>query len=178
MPRLSFSEGPLTQTGGGLDVAILGDGFFELRGLGGALYTRNGQLRRDDDGRLVGIGDHAVQGIGGGDIVLPDEAFEIRADGAVVSNDRTVSRIAIWTFAADEAISTPGGLLAVNADDVVPVAAPQLRAGFLEGANVALADEMIALLEAVRRAETGQKLMNVYDDLMGRAITTFGQNNA
>jgi flagellar basal body rod protein FlgG len=35
---------------------------------------------------------------------------------------------------------------------------------------------MVSMMEALRRAEAGQRVMNVYDDLMGRAITTFGEN--
>lgn len=177
MTRLSLSEGMLSETGSPLDVAIVGDGFFELSGPKGSLYTRNGQFRRDVDGRLLGLGDLAVQGVGGGDILLPEEIWSIQADGSIVSGDRTVARLALFGFDADKASSTTDGLLTAQEEDVSVIESPQVRSGFLEGANVVLADEMIALMEAVRRAETGQKLMNVYDDLMGRAITTFGQGN-
>jgi hypothetical protein len=34
---------------------------------------------------------------------------------------------------------------------------------------------MVALMEAVRRAETGQRIIGTYDDLMGRALSAFGQ---
>ena len=81
------------------------------------------------------------------------------------------------TFEADAAGAGPDGLLSVAADAVRGVDTPVVRQGFLESSNVALGDEMIALMEAVRRAETGQRLMNVYDDLMGRAIITFGQSS-
>ena len=45
----------------------------------------------------------------------------------------------------------------------------------LETSNVNMGDEMVAMMEAVRRAETGQRLVTTYDDLMGRALNLFGQ---
>jgi len=35
---------------------------------------------------------------------------------------------------------------------------------------------MISMMEALRRAETGQRLVGVYDDLMGRVLTSLGQS--
>ena len=45
----------------------------------------------------------------------------------------------------------------------------------LEASNVSLGSEMVTIMAALREAQSGQRLMNVYDDLMGHAITTFGQ---
>lgn len=172
-----MTSGLLSETGNPLDLAISGDGFFELRGEGGSLYTRNGQFTRAEDGRLLGIGDLALQAVGGGDLVVPVTGYKVTADGSVMDGDRTVARIAIASFDAGAATSGQDGLLLVEAGSTRRVDAPLVRQGFLESSNVSLGDEMIALMEAVRRAETGQRLINVYDDLLGRAITTFGQAN-
>ena len=51
-----------------------------------------------------------------------------------------------------------------------------VRQGALESSNVSSATEMIALMSALRRAETGQRLIQVYDDLMGRTFNLLGQN--
>lgn len=174
---VSLLSGLLSETGNDFDMAISGEGFFELRDESGPLYTRNGQFSRDDDGRLLGLGGRPVQGVGGGDIVLPGSEFSITADGSVMEGDRLVARIAVMSFEAEAALAGPDGLVSVATDAVRGMDAPVVRQGFLESSNVALGDEMIALMEAVRRAETGQRLMNVYDDLMGRAITTFGQSS-
>lgn len=172
---ISMDSGLLSETGNALDLAISGEGFFELRDDSGPLYTRNGQFSRGDDGRLLGAGGRAVQGVGGGDIVVPETGFSITANGSVMADDQLVARIAVLAFDASAVKVGPDGLLSVAAADVTPVDAPVVRQRFLESSNVSLGDEMIALMEAVRRAETGQRLMNVYDDLMGRAITSFGQ---
>src|SRR5262245_52740875 len=48
-----FSQGPLTQTGSPLDVAISGDGFLVVDTPQGERYTRNGALQRSATGELV-----------------------------------------------------------------------------------------------------------------------------
>jgi flagellar basal-body rod protein FlgG len=63
-----------------------------------------------------------------------------------------------------------------NPDGVVSMKTPSVRQGALETSNVTTAAEMVSVMAALRRAEAGQRLAIVYDDLMGRAITSFGQN--
>lgn len=175
---VSFAEGLKTETGGPLDLALSGDGFFVLDGgADGSFYTRNGQFERSADGRLVGLGGRAVQALGGGDLVLPDGALTVAADGSVMDGERLVGRIAIVALEAEAATVGDDGLLRAPDSAVRSMEAPVVRQGFLEASNVSLGDEMISLMEALRRAETGQRLMNVYDDLLGRAVTTFGQAN-
>ena len=52
---------------------------------------------------------------------------------------------------------------------------PVVRQGMVEASNVSMADEMLALMAALRSAESAQRVVQVYDDLMGRALTAFGQ---
>ena len=51
-----------------------------------------------------------------------------------------------------------------------------VQQGVYEASNVNTGDEMVMMMEALRRAEAGQRVINVYDDLMGRAVTTFGES--
>jgi flagellar basal-body rod protein FlgF len=69
-----------------------------------------------------------------------------------------------------------GSLFAITDDQVEEVAAPELRQGMIEASNVALADEMVSMMEALRTAESGAKLVQTYDDLMGKAVSAFGSN--
>lgn len=175
---ISTAQGPLSETGNFLDLALAGEGYFELRTETGPVFTRNGQFTRADDGRLLGAGGWPVQGLGGGDLVIASDTFSVTADGTVRDGDQVIARLAVVAFDAEKAVIGPDGTFSAAAEDRRDLDAPIIRQGFLEGSNVSLGDEMIALMEAVRRAETGQRLMNVYDDLMGRAITTFGQASA
>lgn len=175
--RLSLAAGQLSETGNLTDLAIDGEGFFEVRNDDGVFYTRNGQFTRSADGRLLSAGGLALQGVGGGDIVLPEGAFVVAADGTITADDRVLAQIAVGTFDAADARSAADGLISSPPISVSALERPMVRQGFLESSNVSLGDEMIVLMEAVRRAETGQRLINVYDDLMGRVITTFGQSS-
>src|SRR5690606_32822120 len=78
----NFSLGPIEQTGGALDLAISGDGFFEMRAPDGAtLYTRNGKLDMDGAG-------YSNDGSGNRLQVLPPHA-----DGVITSTRPLEARI-------------------------------------------------------------------------------------
>lgn len=172
-----FTAGQLTETGSPTDIAIGGQGFFAVRGEDAILYTRQGQFRRDDEGRLVTAQGLALQTIDGGDLVVGSAAFEVALDGTVTRNGEPLARIALVDF-EDRAALTANEGGAFSAGDAAPlaVARPAIRQGMLESSNVNMGDEMVAMMEAVRRAETGQRLVTTYDDLMGRMLNLFGQN--
>lgn len=171
-----FGAGRLSQTGNLTDLAIVGDGFFAVRGEEELLYTRQGQFRRDADGRLASADGLVLQALEGGDLIVGDGDFEVSADGVVTRDGEAVARIALYDF-GDRAALAPrrAGAFAAGADEPLPIGAPAIRQGMLEGSNVSMGDEMVAMMEAVRRAETGQRLVNTWDDLMGRALNLFGQ---
>lgn len=172
-----FSAGQLIETGGPTDIAIGGQGFFAVRGGEAIFYTRQGQFRRDAEGRLATAHGLVLQSVDGGDVVVGEAPFEVARDGTVTQNGEPLARIALVDF-EDRGALAPGEAGAFSAGDAepVPVVAPSLRQGMLESSNVSMGDEMVAMMEAVRRAETGQRLVTTYDDLMGRALNIFGGN--
>ena len=175
---VDFSSGKLNETGATYDIAILGDGFFALRREGQVVYTRNGQFSRDADGRLVNGAGFALQTIGGADLILKERAFAIGVDGVVRDGENEVARIAAYDFEDRQQLAIfEGGFVAGEA--VVPNLSDkaQFRQGALETSNVSQGDEMVTLMEALRRAESGQRIIGTYDDLMARVITIFGDSS-
>lgn len=173
--RPDFSAGKLVGTNNPTDLAISGDGFFTARSTVGLLYTRQGQFERSGDGRLLTQG-MALQVQEGGDLVLHDGPFEVSEDGMVTQQGEAIGRLALVTFDAPANVTDVGGGLFSAPDAAVsPLASPAVKQGMLEASNVSTGDEMVTIMEALRRAEAGQRLVNVYDDLMGRALTAFGQ---
>lgn len=171
-----FSEGKQTGTDNPMDMAIAGQGFFVVMGPNGLLYTRHGAFQRDHDGRLTTLDGLAVQGEGGGDIVLKSAAFQVMEDGTVMDAGQPAGRLAVVDFENRDSLSrVDGGLFVAAQDSARAVKDPVVRQGMLETSNVSTGDEMITIMAAIRRAETGQRLVNVYDDLMGRALSAFGQ---
>jgi flagellar basal-body rod protein FlgG len=173
---VDFSVGNTASTGQVFDLAISGEGFFVVRAPDGFRYTRAGQFHRNADGLLVTAQGFAVQGRGG-DVALKTDAVKVEADGTILDNGDARDRLALVRIAdLKGAVAMEAGLFSAPDDQVTPMADVTVKQGMLESSNVSTADEMIAIMSAVRQAQAGQHLINVYDDLMGRAISTFGQS--
>lgn len=175
---VSFDAGKLTETRNPTDLALSGPGFFVLSDGAQRFYTRDGQFHLDAQGRLLSSTGFVLQAEGGGDVVVDGQDFTVLPNAVVSVGGETRQRIAI-VEAADPSMLrlTAGGVFEAPAD--AEIRAPlefSVRQGALEAPNVSTGDEMVAIMEAVRRAEAGQRLINVYDDLLGRALNTFGQS--
>jgi flagellar basal-body rod protein FlgG len=175
--RLDLDSGRLTKTNNPLDLAISGAGMFRLRGADGAIsYSRSGQFKLASDGRVVTTQGLALQTLDGSDLVLANGNIKVLADGTVLDGERPIAKIGVFAPVKGVQVKPLGGSLFAIPDSLVEdVATPELRQGMLESSNVALADEMVSMMDALRQAEGGARLVQTYDDLMGRAISTLGQ---
>lgn len=173
---LDISTGPIKQTGRPWDLAIGGDGYFELATPDGPAYTRAGNFRLDGSGRLVSESGFAVQGTGG-DIVLNGSGATIDHTGRITQQDDTLGQLKVVQFKDSKAlVKTVGGLLrpadaASKGTDI----APELQVGYLENSNVAPMREMVSMMETTRHFESAQKLFQGYDDMLGTAIQKLGE---
>lgn len=173
--RFDLTPGKLVPTGTPTDLAFAGSGFLVALSPAGPVYTRGGQFQREATGRLLTSQGWVLQAEAGGDIVLRDGPFEVGGDGMILQAGEPVAKIAVVDLPEDTALVDIGGGFVVGGD-ARPVRSTSagVRQGMLEASNVSTGDEMVAIMEALRRAEAGQRLVNVYDDLMGRAIGQFG----
>lgn len=175
---VDVQPGKPINTGAPLDLAISGEGFFVVRDGDQLLYTRNGQFRRDQDGRVTTQAGLPVQLQAGGDLVLKGGEVQVLPDGTVTEDDDPVGRLALANIPdAAQAEPIDGGLYRATGQGVAEARGATVSQGMLEGSNVSLGEEMVSIMQSLRGAEAGQKLVNVYDDLMGRAISTFGQTS-
>ena len=177
---LDLSPGKQVKTGNPYDLAILGDGFFTVSSPGGVFYTRAGQFRADGDGRLVNAQGFALQAQGGGDLTIrANKSFKILEDGTVLEDGQPTAKLAVVTLNDPQSATyVEGGVLSVPQSAVTNLDAPVIHQGAYEASNVSNGDEMVSIMQALRQAEAGQKLVNVYDDLMGRVLDSFGQAGA
>lgn len=174
--RADLSPGKMIETGRPLDLAINGAGYFQQRAGDRILYSRQGGFTRVADGTLVTPQGYALQQAGGGDLVLSGQSATVQADGNVMDGDRPIGRIAVYQpTGAEAAQPLDGSMFAMAESGVEEVATSSIRAGALEASNVSLGDELVGTMAAMRDAETGAKLIQLYDDLVGKAIQTFGQ---
>jgi len=174
-----FSSGDLSSTGAPLDLAIEGAGFFAVRTEDGIMLTRAGQFQRREDGRIVSAQGYALQDAAGGDLIVGVPDPRIMADGTVLEDNLPTGRIALSAVDDPAALVTSGGSLFSLPPEIDTFEAPdgKVRQGMLENANVAMPAEMLETMEAVRQAESGARLVQLYDTLMGRAISAFGQRS-
>lgn len=161
--------GKLMQTGSPSDLALSGPGFFVLRRDSETVFARNGQLTIDGEGRLIDRRGFALQMTNGNDLIVQSADFKVGVDGSVTDKGAILGKIAVVAQPSDvQGDADPSRL--------EPVDNVRVKQGAYEASNVTTGDEMVAMIEALRRAESGQRIMNAYDDLMGRVITAFGES--
>lgn len=167
--------GPLTRTGNPFDVALEGEGFFELAGESGPLYTRQGSFRLDAQGRLVTPAGLPVMSLGG-ELTLAGTHPEVDPQGRIHDNGRFAGQLKIVTFAAPRELEPLGGGL-YRAQQAAQPGVPSggVRQGFLESSNVAALPEMVRMIELTRRFEAAQRIVQGYDGMLGGAIRTLGE---
>jgi flagellar basal-body rod protein FlgG len=178
LPRLETVQdtrsGTLRTTSNPLDLAVDGDGFFEISTDAGARYTRQGNFRVDSQGRLVTEGGSPVMGVSG-EIVLSSGQVTVDNEGRIFESEKQVGQLRLMRFANPRSmINTGSGLYAAGGAAPDPVGAGRVRQGFLEGSNVNSTREMVRMIETVRQFEAGQKVVQAYDEMLDRALGKLG----
>lgn len=173
------SPSALRSTGMPFDLALSAEGFFRVRTTEGATYyTRNGHFERTPEGLLADDHGLILQAMGGGDLVIADPQATIQLDGVVLEDGLPVARVGVFTPENIDDFQSLGGSLFAATGDVSEVASPAVRQGMLEGANVEMATEMVAMMEALRSAEIGARIAQTYDTLIDGSISTFAKSSA
>jgi flagellar basal-body rod protein FlgF len=176
---VSFNPGETQPTGNDLDVAIQGQGFFEVRQPDGTTaYTRNGQFSLRADHTLVNSSDMPVLSDAGSPIVLQGESGKvtINPDGGIVQGTTVVSRIGVQSFANNaDLMPIAGGLFVANAGaDPQPVIKPNLLQGYLESSNVQPMREMVNLVLISRAYDANQRVITNADQETSKMIDALG----
>jgi flagellar basal-body rod protein FlgF len=173
VPR-SWSDtraGALMSDGNPLHVALTSPGWFEVLTPSGAAYTRQGAFRVDASGRLVTALGHAVRIEGGGELDLRGRSVTIAVDGSLLEEGRSIGRLRVVDLPAGASpVHGTDGLLRLTGTAPVDREEVTLQVGALEASNVSAADNMVRMMESIRRAEMGQRIAHAYDDMLGRAL--------
>jgi flagellar basal-body rod protein FlgF len=171
-----YSQGPLTQTGSPLDVAIDGKGFFQISTASGPRYTRDGRFRLDATGRIVTQDGDPVQGTGG-DIVLDPKKgpVAIGDNGDISQSGETVGKLAVVSFDSLAALSKDGSNLYRNDSNLTAnPATASVRQGMLEGSNVQPVVQITRLIEISRAYDAITSMMSDTGNLSNAAVQKLG----
>ncbi|MEQ1541729.1 MAG: flagellar basal-body rod protein FlgG [Novosphingobium sp.] len=179
------TQGTLNGTGNALDLALDGDGYFQVQLPGGKLgYTRAGNFTRSAEGQLVTSQGYALQP----PITIPEGASSI-----TIGNDGTVSAITEGSSAPTElgqitiaSFANSAGLQALGDNFLSETGASgpaqigaagtggrgQIRQEMLEGSNVNVVEELVDMIECQRAYEINSKMISSVDEMLRNANQT------
>jgi flagellar basal-body rod protein FlgF len=177
------AEGPVTQTGRALDVAIRGPGWLAVQGLdGNEAYTRSGRLELSAEGALQTASGLAVMGDGGPIVVPQGATVSIGTDGTVTAKQQgspptPVGQLKLVNPPAAELRKGADGLMRTADGEPAP-ADPAVRVadGALEGSNVNPVESMVGMIAAARQFETQMKLLQTAESNEQRASRLLAPN--
>jgi flagellar basal-body rod protein FlgG len=175
----NFAQGALQQTSNDLDVAIKGNGFFQVQMPDGTTaYSRDGAFQVDANGTLVTSAGHPVQPA----ISIPAnaQAVVINPDGTVMATipgqvaPQTLGQFQLVSFINPAGLDPKGGnLFGETAASGTPNAgAPNtnglgaLQRGFLEGSNVNVVEELVNMIATQRAYELNSKAIQTSDQML------------
>ncbi|HEY4300370.1 MAG TPA: flagellar hook-basal body protein [Candidatus Didemnitutus sp.] len=176
---INFITGETEPTGRDLDVAIQGQGFFEVKQPDGThAVTRSGDFHVRPDRTLVTAGNCEVLTENGSPITLtPDGGnVTINQDGTVAQGSTLLGKLAVQKFSNPSALMpSAGGLFIPGAGaGMTPVDKPELMQGYLEQSNVQPLREMVDLVVISRAYEANQKIITTTDDQMQKTLDALG----
>jgi flagellar basal-body rod protein FlgF len=176
---ISFTGGETEPTRRDLDVAIQGEGFFELKTPdGGRAFTRSGEFQMRADRAIVTAGNAELLTDGGAPVVmLPgSDKLTVNPDGTVFQGTTSLGRLSIQKFDRPETlIPSAGGLFTPTAESgKTPVDKPDLLQGYLEQSNVQPLREMVDMVLISRAYEANQKIITTVDQQMEKTLQALG----
>ena len=179
----SNTQGGFIPTKNPLDLAIQGGGFFQVANLnGGVSFTRSGSFKLNNAGQMVDAS---------GNILIPKVNVPGANNGIVIGANGQVSvqtpaglevtgQIQLSNFNNPEGLIAAGGNLF---DESVASGAPMMGipgegalgsvlAGFLEGSNVDIAEEMIDQIVSKAAFKANVNVIKVNDEMIGSLLDT------
>ncbi len=176
-----FSQGDFQNTGNALDVAIEGDGFFQVDVNGEMMYTRAGTFKLNQDGTVVTANGYVLQP----EFTVPAETknLSISAQGHIAALDASGAEIAsaeipLYTFINPAGLDSRGRNLytptEASGEELEGVPGTDnvgtLAQGFLEMSNVEVVDEMVNMIVGQRAYEVNSKAIQTSDTMLGIAV--------
>lgn len=179
------SQGTLNQTGNSLDLALDGNGYFQVELPGGQIaFTRAGNFTLSAQGNLVTSQGYAV---------TPPIQVPQGSQSIAVAPDGTVSAVQPGQAAPVQlgqlqvaSFVNPAGLRQIGDNFLVETAASgpvelgvagqfgrgQIRQGMLEASNVNVVEELVEMIEAQRAYEINSKMVSAVDEMLRNANQT------
>ena len=172
-----LTQGAVTMTGGTLDLAIEGDGFFLIETPQGERLTRAGHFSTDASGEMVTPDGFRLLDLGGAPVFIPADAgpISIARDGTVSAGGQPLAQIGLVQPEDPATLTRASGTLHAASGPVLPVEGGVVLQGFLEESNVNPISEMARMIEVQRAYEAGQKFLDREDERIRSVVQTLGR---
>ena len=172
-----FTQGNFTETGNDLDLAIEGDGFFQIMRDGQPYYTRDGSFKRDAEGFIVTANGDRLQP----EFAIPAGTTSLNIDkgGLLVAQDENQQtlgsvQLMVHNFINPAGLKSVGGNLYLETDASGPPTEANpgsngvgsLAQHFLETSNVNVTEEVVNLIVTQRAFEVNSKAVTTADQLL------------
>ncbi|MDP2795683.1 MAG: flagellar basal-body rod protein FlgG [Sulfurisoma sp.] len=178
-----FTQGNLQKTENPLDLAVNGQGFFQVTMPDGTqAYTRDGAFQRDSTGQVVTSSGYPLSPA----ITIPSTAQSV-----TVSRDGIISITQTGTTAATQigtiqlaSFVNPGGLQSMGENLFVETGSSGtptpntpgtngtglINQGYVETSNVNVAEELVTMIQTQRAYEMNSKAVTTSDQMLGRLV--------
>ncbi|MBE2244055.1 MAG: flagellar basal-body rod protein FlgG [Burkholderiaceae bacterium] len=175
----SFTQGNLQQSSNPLDLAVRGNGFFQIQMPDGTLgYTRDGSFQVDAQGALVTNNGYALQP--GITIPVGAQSITIAQDGTVSATlagqtqPQILGQIQLASFVNPAGLEPKGqNLFAETVASGTPSAGEpglnglgSLQQGFVETSNVNVVEELVSMIQTQRAYELNSKAIQTSDQML------------
>ncbi len=182
-----FTQGQLRPTQNPLDLAISGEGFFEVLAPNGLRFTRRGTFNVNGEGVLVTDQGYPVltkltpEQITSGNPPRPNDRtitigssgqVSVTFDGSIYQQGQKIGELSVVEFTDKNALRKEGAGLFINPEpeNIAPKVTSAVRQGFVEESNVNAVSEMSSLIKATRHFESIQKAMKAYDNIAQKGV--------
>ena len=183
------SQGTLKHTGNPLDVAIDGEGFFEIATPDGVKLTRAGNFTMDGNGKLVTQEGHFVLAAGG-DGANPEsrsislngsESLTVNDQGDIFNGTQLIAKLSVVNVADKDGIEKIGnslyGFKKGHNPEIIGRQNVSVKSGFIEGSNVNVVQEMTDMIKTQRIFESTQKAISAYDSMNDKLVNIVGKTS-
>lgn len=170
-------EGRIENTGGTLDLAISGSGYFAVKTAEGERYTRNGHFKLDADGRVVTEDGHPLLNQDGSEFQLEpgEKDITIARDGSFSTSAGQKGKVKLVSFTHEQEMKKVGDSLYSSDETPAPATSSSILQGAIEQSNVRPVIEITKMMNLVRTYEQVAQAMSQANDLSKEAVKELGQ---
>lgn len=170
-----YGPGSLRETGNATDMAIKGDGYFQVKNGTNVMYTRAGNFKVDEQGRLTTQEGFLVSGADGNPLNVGGSKMTVSADGSITVDGQARGKIGVFTFAPQAQLVKMGNGMFASSTNPTALVGASVAHGSVENSNVDVIKQMVAMMECFRAYQSGQQMIRAQDATLDKAVNQIGK---